>query len=114
MLVTSAAVDGEAAKPTIFTRILCWAPFRSCGKYSYAMYIFHQLIHKLWGEPWMVSTLGSHPPAHAVYLYSLTIGLVSFCTAYLSYQLLEKRFLALKYLFAPRAAKHGTAEIHTP
>jgi peptidoglycan/LPS O-acetylase OafA/YrhL len=104
ILVTTAAADGEQATPTILVRILSWAPLRSCGKYSYAIYIFHQLIHKLWGEPWMVTTFGSRPPAHAVYVYSLTIGLVSFCAAYLSYQLLEKHFLALRILFPPRVA----------
>jgi peptidoglycan/LPS O-acetylase OafA/YrhL len=115
ILVTSAAADDEQARPTILARILGWAPLRSCGKYSYAIYILHQLIHKLWGEPWMVTTFGSRPPAHTVYLYSVTIGLVSFGAAYLSYQLLEKRFLALKYLFPPRAAqKGGTPEIQAP
>jgi peptidoglycan/LPS O-acetylase OafA/YrhL len=106
-LVTTAAAGGEQARPTLIERVLCWAPLRSCGKYSYAMYIFHYLIHKLLGEPWMASTFGSHPPAPAVYVYSLTIGLISFCAAYLSYYLLEKRFLALKALFPPRAAQRG-------
>jgi len=113
-LVTTAAAGGGQARPSILAQVLCWAPLRSFGKYSYAIYIFHQLIHMLLGEPWMVSTFGSHPPAHSVYLYSLTIGLVSFGAAYLSYHLLEKHFLALKYLFAPRIAKRGTSEIQAP
>jgi peptidoglycan/LPS O-acetylase OafA/YrhL len=113
-LVTTAAADSEQARPTILARILSWAPLRSCGKYSYAIYIFHQLIHKLLGEPWLVSTFGSHPPALAVYAYSLMIGFVSFCAAYLSYHLLEKHFLALKYLFPPRIPKPDTAEIQMP
>lgn len=110
-LVTTAAAGGEQARPTILARVLCWAPLRSCGKYSYAMYIFHYLIHKLFGERWMVSTFGSHPPAPDVYVYSLAIGLVSFCAAYLSYHLLEKHFLALKDLFLPHMAHGGAAEI---
>jgi peptidoglycan/LPS O-acetylase OafA/YrhL len=113
-LVVTAAAGGEQARPTILARILCWAPLRYCGKYSYAIYIFHQLIHKLLGEPWMLAVFGMHPPAHIVYLYSLTIGLVSFGAAYLSYHLLEKHFLALKYLFAPRVAKRDNAEPQTP
>jgi peptidoglycan/LPS O-acetylase OafA/YrhL len=112
ILVATAAVAGEQGRPTILARVLRWPPLRSCGKYSYAIYIFHQLIHKLWGEPWMVSRFGGRPPAHAVYLYSLTIGLVSFAAAYLSYQLLEKHFLALKILFLPRVANqvHSSAK----
>jgi len=113
-LVTTAAAGDERGKPTVLSRILCWAPLRSFGKYSYAIYIFHQLIHKLLGEPWMLATFGIRPPAHIVYLYSLTIGVVSFGAAYLSYHLLEKHFLALKYLFAPRAAKPDTAEMPVP
>jgi peptidoglycan/LPS O-acetylase OafA/YrhL len=106
-IVSTSAADGGRSTPTILARILCWAPLRSCGKYSYAMYVFHQLIHKLWGEPWMIMTVGSHPSVHSVYLYSMTIGLVSFCAACLSYHLLEKHFLALKHLFPPRLASQA-------
>ena len=113
-LVTTAAAGAGQARPTMLARVLCWSPLRSCGKYSYAIYIFHQLINKLLGEPWMVARFGSHPPAHAVYLYSLTIGLISFGAAYLSYHLLEKHFLALKYLLVPRIPRPGTEEIQSP
>jgi peptidoglycan/LPS O-acetylase OafA/YrhL len=110
ILVTAAAADGEQVSPTILVRILSWPLLRSWGKYSYAIYIFHQLIHKLWGEPWMVSTFASRPPAHTVYLYSVAIGLVSFGAAYLSYQLFEKHFLKLKVLFPPRGNQaHNSA-----
>jgi peptidoglycan/LPS O-acetylase OafA/YrhL len=102
ILVATAAVGAEQAKRTILDRILRWAPLRSCGKYSYAIYILHQLIHKLWGEPWLISRFGGRPPAHAVYWYSLAVGLISFGAAYLSYHLLERHFLALKILFPPR------------
>lgn len=114
MFVTLAALGDGRATPAIMTRILRWAPFRACGKYSYAIYVFHQLIHKIWGEPWLISTFGSQPSARIVYLYSLTIGLVSFGAAYLSYHLLEKHFLSRKYLFAPRIANRGTGEIVAP
>ncbi len=113
-LVATAAAAGGQARTSILARFLCWAPLRSCGKYSYAMYIFHQLMHKLWGEPWLDKTFGSHPPAHAIYLYSMMIGLVSFGAAYLSYQLLEKHFLSLKVLFEPRLAEAGTAKASAP
>jgi peptidoglycan/LPS O-acetylase OafA/YrhL len=108
-LVTTSA----EARDTVLARILGWGPLRSCGKYSYAIYIFHQLIHKLFCEPWMVSKFGSHPPALAVYAYSLTIGLVSFCAAFLSYNLLEKHFLALKHLFVARTAAAAQGSLST-
>jgi peptidoglycan/LPS O-acetylase OafA/YrhL len=108
-LVTTSA----EARDTVLARILGWGPLRSCGKYSYAIYIFHQLIHKLFGEPWMASKFGSQPPALAVYAYSLTIGLVSFCAAFLSYHLLEKHFLALKHLFVARTAAAAQGSLST-
>jgi peptidoglycan/LPS O-acetylase OafA/YrhL len=112
-LVTTTAIGDGRRRAALLARILCWAPLRSCGKYSYAIYIFHQPIHKLLGEPWMLATFGTDPPAHLVYLYSLTIGLVSFGVAYLSYHLLEKHFLEMKYLFAPRIAKRDNPEPQT-
>jgi peptidoglycan/LPS O-acetylase OafA/YrhL len=114
ILVTTTAIGDSRPRPTLLARILSWAPLRSCGKYSYAIYIFHQPINKLLGEPWMLATFGSQPAAHVVYLYSLTIGLVSFALAYLSYHVLEKHFLELKYLFAPRDAKREITEPQTP
>ena len=110
----AAAAGGEQVKRNMPTRVLCWSALRSCGKYSYAIYVFHQLINKLLGEPWMAARFGSHPPAHTVYLYSVTIGLISFGAAFLSYHLLEKRFLALRYLFVPRMPRPGIAEIRSP
>jgi peptidoglycan/LPS O-acetylase OafA/YrhL len=113
-LVTVAAAGDEQMRRNMFTRVLCFAPLRSCGKYSYGIYVFHQLIHKLVGEPWMVARFGNHPPAHTVYLYSVTIGFISFGAAFLSYHLLEKHFLSLKYLVVPRIPRPGTAEIQSP
>jgi len=112
-LVTAAAVGGEQVKQNMLTRVLCWSLLRACGKYSYAIYVFHQLINKLLGEPWMAARFGGHPPAHAVYLYSVTIGLISFGAALLSYQLLEKHFLALRHLFVPRMPRPVIAEIRS-
>ena len=85
--------------------LLCWAPLRSCGRYSYAMYVFHNLLHKLLGEPWLLSRFGRLPPLPIVFLYALAILLCTYVLAFLSYHLLEKRFLLLKRRFtvAPRA-----------
>jgi peptidoglycan/LPS O-acetylase OafA/YrhL len=112
-LVTTAAAGGELAGHTLLARALSWSPLRYWGKYSYAIYVFHQLIHKLLGEPWMLSRFSGHPPAYAVYAYSLVIGLVSFCAAFLSYHGLEKRFLALKSRFPPYTGQQSVAELPT-
>jgi peptidoglycan/LPS O-acetylase OafA/YrhL len=113
-LVTAAAAGGEQMKRNMLTRVLCWSSLRACGKYSYAIYVFHQLINKLLGEPWLAARFGGHPPAHAVYVYSVTIGLISFGAAFLSYHLLERHFLALRYRFVPRMPRPSTAEIQSP
>jgi peptidoglycan/LPS O-acetylase OafA/YrhL len=113
-LVTVAAAGDEQVRRNMLARVLRWSPLRSCGKYSYAIYVFHQLIHKLVGEPWMVARFGSHPSAQTVYLYSVTIGLISFGAAFLSYHLLEKHFLALKHLFLPRIPRPDATETQSP
>jgi hypothetical protein len=54
------ACSGSAARGGVGA-LLTWAPLRSCGIYSYAMYVFHGLLHKLVGEPWLVATFGERP-----------------------------------------------------
>lgn len=105
VLVTAAAAGDRVAGGTVLTQWLGCAPLRSCGKYSYAIYVFHQLVNKLLGEPWMRAVFGAHPSAPAVYAYSLAIGVLSYAMAYVSYHLLEQRCLALKERFAPRFAR---------
>lgn len=82
--------------------LLSWAPLRSFGKYSYAMYIFHNLLHKLWGEPWLIARFGERPAVQTVFAYGLVILLMSYLLAFCSYHLLEKHFLRLKRLFELR------------
>ena len=84
--------------------VLTWAPLRSCGKYSYAMYVFHNLLHKLLGEPWLARTFGAQPPSLVVFGYALALLLVSYLLAVCSYHALELHFLRLKGTFAPRSA----------
>jgi peptidoglycan/LPS O-acetylase OafA/YrhL len=87
------------ARPTIHVRqfsLFSWAPLRSFGKYSYAIYLFHGLLHKLLGEPWLVARYGAAPPAGTVLRYATGVLLISYILGFGSYQLLEKRFLRLK------------------
>jgi peptidoglycan/LPS O-acetylase OafA/YrhL len=86
---------------------LAWAPLRSIGKYSYAMYVFHGLLIKMAGEPWMNSRFAGDPSAAAVIVYVFAIGAASYLLGYLSFHLLEKHFLKLKRFFAPRPQVEG-------
>jgi peptidoglycan/LPS O-acetylase OafA/YrhL len=74
---------------------------RSFGKYSYAIYMFHQPFNLLIGMPLLVSL---HP--HGIGLkaggtYMLIVIAASYLAAVISYYGYEKHFLALKRFFQP-------------
>jgi len=79
---------------------------RTFGKYSYGLYVYHGVlsIHmlELRVEDRLEALLGSHSLAIAAQTL-LGVGISLFISA-LSYELFEKRFLALKKLFAPEVA----------
>ena len=79
-LVIAAALP-DARPHSAAARLLSLAPLRSIGKYSYAMYIFHGLLHKLLGEPWLIARFGKTPPVAAVLLYSLVLLAVTYALA---------------------------------
>jgi peptidoglycan/LPS O-acetylase OafA/YrhL len=93
-------LDGRA--PTALGSLLAWSPLRSCGKYSYAMYVFHNLLHKLLGEPWLIARFGKQTPVPVAVVYSLAVLLISYALAFCSYHALEKPFLKLRRFFDSR------------
>ena len=110
-LFVTALSTPEASQARAPRRLLAAAPLRSLGLYSYAIYVFHNLLHRLWGDPWLMARYGPRPTAGVVLLYALAILGASYLLAFCSYQLLEKRFLALKRWFEPsgqRPALHAT------
>ena len=92
-----AAMSGGHASGA--ARLLSFAPLRSVGRYSYAIYIFHNLLHQLVGEPWLVARFGKLPPLPIAFLYALVVFAVSYVAAFCSYHALEKHFLKLKGWF---------------
>jgi len=84
--------------------LLSSALLRSCGRYSYAMYVFHNLLHKLLGEPWLLRRFGKLPPLPIVFLYALVLLLITYVLAFCSYHVLEKHFLRMKRALEPRNA----------
>jgi peptidoglycan/LPS O-acetylase OafA/YrhL len=80
---------------------------RSCGRYSYAMYVFHGLLHKLIGEHWLNRHYGPEPSVAVVCCYCLAVLAVSFVLGLASYQLYERRFLRMKQWFVPRSMQHA-------
>jgi peptidoglycan/LPS O-acetylase OafA/YrhL len=88
---------------------------RSLGKYSYGIYVYHDLLnnqfdkwfgqHKL--ESLFRDRLHVHGAAYgcSVILFILLASAASFAVAWLSWQVYEKRFLKLKRYFAYHPAK---------
>jgi peptidoglycan/LPS O-acetylase OafA/YrhL len=96
------AVASGSRRPLVrgLEALLRFAPLRSVGKVSYAMYIFHMPLAILIGssiQPYL-RRLGSGYPVW----YALCITLCSYLLALASYHLLEKHFLRAKRYFVPQ------------
>ncbi len=84
-------------------RLLGAAWLRSMGKYSYAMYVLHAPLYKLFGDKWLARLMGPGPYSVPVCLaYASFVLLASYALAVGSYHLLERPFLQLKDRLAPR------------
>jgi len=76
---------------------------RSCGKYSYAMYVFHLLVVLTIGGEinGLLQATGTFRPI----LYSLSVILISYALGWISYHYYERHFLALKRYFVPNVTE---------
>jgi len=101
VFVTGSAL-GQATNPgNPITRLLGSRILGAFGKYSYAIYVFHALIHKLIGVPWLESRFGTKIPGDTVALYGLAVLAISYALAFASYYVVEKPFLRLKDRITP-------------
>jgi peptidoglycan/LPS O-acetylase OafA/YrhL len=94
------ALRAGSGSSSLLQRTFSFQPLRSCGKYSYAMYVFHIPLVLL-ASPVLPAALASSGSARPV-LYSLCIILASYGLGWLSYRLYERHFLALKRYFIPQ------------
>lgn len=91
------------SSPTAWiVRGLQWAPLRSFGKYSYAMYLFHLPLRALvrdtfFGPERFPTVHGS--PLPGLLMYYIVCTALAFAAAWLSWQLYERHFLSLKRFF---------------
>jgi hypothetical protein len=108
-LKTWAALAGStAANPVV--SLLVWGPLRSLGKYSYAIYVFHNLSAPAPGRaPWLTRWFGVPAPLPAVMVYPVAVLPISWFLAFCSCHQLEKHFLRLKRLFEPCVASTAVA-----
>jgi peptidoglycan/LPS O-acetylase OafA/YrhL len=84
------------------TRFLCW-----CGKYSYAMYVFHPIIYIQITDLLRpnVSLATTHPNLYLACEFPLLLGVVFF-VSWASWHLFEKHFLKLKSHFEYAVPHH--------
>jgi peptidoglycan/LPS O-acetylase OafA/YrhL len=107
-LLVLGAIAAPSRINTPYQKLLAFAPLRSIGKYSYAMYVFHMLIILSIGP----AILAQLKPVTQFYppLYALVITALSYIAALVSYHCYEKHFLKLKGRFKPRSTLlSGTA-----
>src|SRR5579864_7953388 len=117
LVVASAGASpgaSEAHEPWV--RWLSSLPLRLVGRYSFGIYIFHNLLNHFVGVP-LVGRLFKTPLSGAmVVAYSVVIFIVSFIVAALSFEFLERRFLRLKPRFesSPATTAAGFETTRTP
>jgi peptidoglycan/LPS O-acetylase OafA/YrhL len=97
-LVLLAVLDHERGYGQIGT-VCRNAVLRSFGKYSYGIYVFHQPLNQMIGEPLFLRLHPQAPGLLAGCVYMLTVTAASYSLALVSYHGYEKHFLALKRYF---------------
>jgi peptidoglycan/LPS O-acetylase OafA/YrhL len=81
-------------------RLLETPALRAVGRYSFAMYVFHLPLLVAFGD--YISRATAVAGSAAPLLYAFVAVGMSFVAGFLTYHLLEKHFLRLKSVLAPR------------
>jgi peptidoglycan/LPS O-acetylase OafA/YrhL len=104
-LVITEGMSGKHLRRMLSGRML-----RKVGLYSYGIYVYSYLVW-YFSYPWLNATIGA-PDEHAAVRAVLLLLLITFTfgLSAASYELYERRFLALKERFAPRSGAQGTVE----
>jgi peptidoglycan/LPS O-acetylase OafA/YrhL len=105
LVLLVSAVLAQARSPRLAS-VLGPGPLRVVGKYSYAMYVLHPLVHNWIGVPLMQRLGIAQPDTLAIVAYFFGMSGLTFALAMASYHLLEKHFLRLKSRF-PVARPEG-------
>lgn len=103
LIRTLTAAPGGALARFTHTRVL-----RSFGKYSYALYLFHGHVNRLFSKIGLDPKGSDAGPGPVLLRQLLYLGLalaVSYAAAFLSWHLYENHFLRLKRFFPSRRPK---------
>jgi peptidoglycan/LPS O-acetylase OafA/YrhL len=106
-LVLAAVLDDERGRGRIGAALQN-PVLRSFGKYSYAIYLFHQPLNQMIGEPVLHALEPERVGTAAGLAYIAVVTAASYVLALASYHGYEKHFLALKRYFpsiTPGAAR---------
>ncbi|HEU4732167.1 MAG TPA: acyltransferase [Kofleriaceae bacterium] len=98
VLVLCAVLDHERGRGWVGA-VLRNPVLRSFGKYSYAIYLFHQPFNQMVGMPWLQALQPRGIGLKAGGAYMVGVTAVSYAFALASYHGFEKHFLALKRYF---------------
>ena len=100
------AADDRAGSASRLAAALRRPWLRSFGRYSYAMYVFHYPISLYQARFFRDWSQGASEPAKAgIWAASVVFGIgLSYAIGLVSWNLIEKRFLALKRFFVARSA----------
>jgi peptidoglycan/LPS O-acetylase OafA/YrhL len=98
LLVLALDPQPRAFVPRVFT----WPLLRAFGKYSYALYLFHVPVRRIFRDTWFPvdsfpTWLGSPLPGQLLFYFAATAP--AFILAWLSWHLYEKQALKLRRLF---------------
>jgi peptidoglycan/LPS O-acetylase OafA/YrhL len=99
-LVLQTVLDHERGRGRIGA-VFNNAVLRSLGKYSYAIYVFHQPLNQMIGERLLHHWLPQGIGLKAGSAYMVCVTAASYTLAVVSYHGYEKHFLALKRYFVP-------------
>lgn len=98
LVVLDAAIERDESDWLV--RAWSWAPLRSVGKYSYAMYVVHLPLHLAFGRRWLAAAVGRDVGVGIAVAYFVVGSAATYLVAMASYHLLEKHFLRLKQRFS--------------
>lgn len=116
LLLYRALTDGLTGGSR-WQRFLCAPPLRVLGRYSYGLYVLHVPLNTLALALFPFPSGEDVPAPRFLALMSLrllVLAALSFVAAYVSYHLVEKRFLALKRHFTAGAAPPAGATAQEP